>query len=109
MFTWTPEIADPDPYAILHSSQIQDGSNYAAYASADVDRLLDEGRRATDRAERRKSYFAIPKIVHEEEPYTFLFSPEARFAWSRRVHGANPVDFGAMPTFPGLARWWVAK
>ena len=42
---WLPDIADPDPYALLHSTQISAGVNSAGYASKQVDDLLDEARR----------------------------------------------------------------
>jgi peptide/nickel transport system substrate-binding protein len=107
LFRWSADIADPDPYALLHSSQANGGENYAAWVNADADKLLEQGRRTNDRAARKEAYYALHKIVHEEEPYTFLFAPQRFFAWSRRVHGVSPLDLSALPRWPGLAHWWV--
>ena len=106
-FGWLPEIADPDPYGLLHSSMIESGSNYAGYSNPDVDRLLEQGRSATDRKERIKLYNQIHHIVHEDMPYTALYAPYGHYAWSRRIRGVNPADMSGQPRFPGPGRWWI--
>jgi peptide/nickel transport system substrate-binding protein len=106
-YEWVPDIADPDPYVLLHSTQAQSGANYAGYANPAADKLLDEGHQKTDRNERRHVYAALHKIVHDEQPYAFLFSPREQWAWSRRVRGVNPIDIAPPARFPGIARWWV--
>jgi peptide/nickel transport system substrate-binding protein len=106
-FRWSADVPDPDPYALLHSSQVKGGENYVGWVNADADRLLEEGRRQQDRAKRKESYFALHKIIHEEQPFTFLYAPQRYFAWSRRVKGVSPFDLSALPRWPGVARWWV--
>jgi peptide/nickel transport system substrate-binding protein len=106
-YEWVPDIADPDPFVLLHSTQADKGANYAGYANPDVDKLLDEGERLTERNDRRKVYAQLHKILHEEQPYTFLYSPREQWAWSRRLRGVNPIDIGALARFPGITRWWV--
>ena len=107
-YQWIPDIADPDPYVLLHSTQAKNGANYAGWANAEADKLLDAGHRSADRADRKKVYQALHAIVHAEEPYTFLYVPHAHYAWNRRVHQVNPNDVTGLPRFPGVARWWVA-
>jgi peptide/nickel transport system substrate-binding protein len=109
LFSWLPDIPDPDPYALLHSTQISVGANYAGFASPEVDTLLDEARRATDPKERRAVYAKIHAIVADEMPYTPLFSPYGHYAWSRRLRGVGVRDLGPQPLAPGIARWWVAQ
>ena len=53
-FGWLPEIPDPDPYNLLHSSQIETGrQNFALYKSVEADALIESAparnqpRRAT--------------------------------------------------------------
>lgn len=109
LFEWVADVADPDPFALLHSSQIGEGANYAGYANPEVDRLLEEGRRSQDRAARKKAYHALHRLVHEDQPYLFLYSPQSHYAWSRRLRNASPLDVGALPRYPGVARWWVIE
>ena len=108
-YAWVPDIADPDPYVLLHSSQADAGANYPGWKNADADKLLDEGRRATERAERKKAYFALHRLVADEQPYTFLYAPQTHFAWNRRVHAVNPIYVADLPRFPGVAKWWVEE
>lgn len=105
---WLPDIPDPDPYALLHSSQINAGPNFAGYVNSDVDRLLDEARAEPDRTARKDRYHQIHRIVHEDQPYTMLYAPYGHYAWSRRLRGVNPRDIGTQPRFPGVANWWLA-
>lgn len=107
LFRWTSDIPDPDPYALLHSSQVNGGENFVGFVNADADRLLEEGRRTQDRNRRKESYFALHRIIHDEQPYSFLWAPQRYYAWSRRVRGVSPQDLSALPRWPGVARWAV--
>jgi peptide/nickel transport system substrate-binding protein len=109
MFQFSADIPDPDPYALLHSTQVNDGQNYAGYISPEADKLLEEGRRTIDRSARKAAYAKLHKLVHEDQPYTFLFAPQSHYAWSRRVKGVSPVDVSSLPRWPGVARWWVER
>jgi peptide/nickel transport system substrate-binding protein len=106
-FGWLPDIPDPDPYPLLHSSQIGSGANFAGLADAVIDDLIEEARRTANREERMALYRDLHARVHELEPYTMLYAPYGHYAWNRRVRGANPSDIGPQPRFPGLARWFV--
>ncbi len=107
-FGWLPDIPDPDPYALLHSSQIDKAPIHAGYANQIVDKLLDDARRTTNRDERKALYHKVHAQVHLDEPYTVLYAEDGRYAWSRRLRGVNPADVGPQPRFPGIARWWIA-
>ncbi len=106
-FGWLPDLPDPDPYALLHSSMIQGGSIHAGYANADVDRLLDEARATSNRDQRKALYYKVHRIIHEEMPYTVIYSDYGHYAYNRRLHGVDPDDLGPTPRFPGVARWWI--
>ena len=106
---WTLDIPDPDPYVLLHSSQVTEGGNFAVYTNSEVDALLVAARHTTDRAKRKESYSAIHRMVHEDEPYTFLYAPQTHYAWARRIHNASAYDASSVPRWPGIAKWWVDK
>jgi peptide/nickel transport system substrate-binding protein len=84
------------------------GTNFAGYASAEVDGLLEEARATTVRDERKALYHKLHRVLHDEMPYTVVYAPYGHYAWSRRVRGVNPHDIGAQPRFPGVARWWIS-
>jgi peptide/nickel transport system substrate-binding protein len=106
-FGWFPDIPDPDPSALLHSSQIKVGQNFAGYADPDVDKLLESAVATSNRDERKALYQKLHAKLAADLPYTVLYAPYSHFAWSRRVHGVSPDDIGPQPRFPGIAGWWV--
>ena len=64
-------LTDPDRATYLQF-YTDGGSNYGSYSNAEVDRLLDEGRAATDPEERKEIYTEIAQIITDEVPYIFL-------------------------------------
>jgi peptide/nickel transport system substrate-binding protein len=106
-FGWFPDIPDPDPSALLHSSQIKVGQNFAGYADPEVDKLLEAAASTSNRDERKALYQKLHARLHVDLPYTVLYAPYTHFAWSRRVHGVSADDIGPQPRFPGIAGWWV--
>jgi len=108
-FGWFPDIPDPDPSALLASSQIKVGQNFAGYSDPDVDKLLEAAVATSNRDERKALYQKLHAKLAADLPYTVLYSPYSHFAWSRRVHGVSPDDIGPQPRFPGIAGWWVER
>ncbi len=72
---WSMGI-DPDAYQIWHSSQIEAGFNFISYSNQEVDKLLVAGRREYDREKRKEIYHRFHQLIHEDQPYTFLFVPD---------------------------------
>jgi peptide/nickel transport system substrate-binding protein len=64
-------ITDPDIYYyIFHSKSVPpDGANRGGYSNPEVDRLLEIGRRETDRSKRAEIYRRVQKIVAHDLPY----------------------------------------
>ncbi|MFP4502767.1 MAG: peptide-binding protein [Candidatus Hydrogenedentota bacterium] len=93
---------DPDPYQVWHSSQAEDGSNYIGFKNPEADALIEEARATFDRDERVKLYEQFHAIVHEEQPYSFLFIPKALLAVDKRIHGITIYPFG-----PDPREWFV--
>ena len=80
---WTMSF-DPDPYQVWHSSGIGNrGSNHICYSNPELDRLIEELRRTFDMKERIRIARRIEAIIHEDQPYTFLYVPDSLVAlWS---------------------------
>ena len=99
---------DPDAYDIWHSSKTgPDELNHVSFRNAEVDALLEAGRRTFDREERRKAYFRVQEILAEEQPYVFLFAPDSLPIVHARFRG---IEIGARGiTAPNLIRWWVPR
>jgi len=98
---------DPDQYDIWHSSKTKPGElNFTRYQNPEVDRLLEEGRHTFDQEKRRQAYFRLQEILAEDQPYTFLFVPDALPAIHKRFRGVKPAAAGIDYNFP---KWYVPK
>ncbi|MBN1587203.1 MAG: peptide-binding protein [Candidatus Omnitrophica bacterium] len=98
---------DPDNYAIWHSSQIGEGKyNFVSYHNAEVDELLVKGRTTFDQEARAACYRRIHEIIHEEQPYMFLFVGDALPIVHARFQGIEPTIAGIGYN---LKDWYVPK
>jgi peptide/nickel transport system substrate-binding protein len=98
---------DPDQFDIWSSTKTKPGElNFIGYKNPQVDALLSEGRHTFDREKRRQAYFKFQEILAEDQPYTFLFVPDALPAISRRFHGIKPAAAGIDYNF---IKWYVPK
>ena len=98
---------DPDQYDIWSSTKTKPGElNFIHYKNPEVDKLLEEGRHTFDREKRRRAYFRLQEILAEDQPYTFLFIPDALPAISRRFRGIKPAPAGIGYNF---TKWYVPK
>ena len=96
---------DPDQFDIWHSSKTGlKELNFVGFANAEVDRLLDEGRSTFDLEKRKNAYFRIQEILAEEQPYVFLFVPEALPVVHNRFRGIEPAPAGITYNF---VKWYV--
>ena len=98
---------DPDVYDIWHSSKTgYKELNFISFRNKRVDELLEKARRTFDREERKRYYFEFQEILAEEQPYTFLYVPDALPIVSSRFRGIKPAPAGISYNF---IRWYVPK
>ena len=98
---------DPDMYDVWHSSKTNPGElNFVGFKNTEVDRLLVEGRGTFDMAKRKQVYFRIQEILAEEQPYTFLYVPDALPVVSARIRGVEPAPAGIGHN---QIKWYVPK
>jgi peptide/nickel transport system substrate-binding protein len=75
---------EQDPYQIWHSSQQGKGSNYVNFNNPQADALIEQARQTLDPDKRNELYHQFHRILHEEQPYTFIYTrPEQRFLAKR--------------------------
>ncbi|MCH5277721.1 MAG: peptide-binding protein [Desulfovibrionaceae bacterium] len=100
-------LDDPDIFDVWHSSAIsENGLNFVHYANAEVDDLLEKARVTVDRAERKAMYDRFQEILHEEQPYLFLYVPYSLPMVQARFRGIEPAPAGITYNFD---RWWVPR
>jgi peptide/nickel transport system substrate-binding protein len=98
---------DPDNYIMWHSSQTGPNQyNFVSYNNPEVDKLLELGRKTFDRKKRQKIYQKVHAILAEDQPYCFLYVPDALPIVAARFHGIKQEKAGIWYNFED---WWVPK
>ena len=98
---------DPDAYDIWHSSKTREGEfNFVSYKNEEVDRLLLLGRKTFDIEKRKKIYHRMHEILVEDQPYTFLYVPDALPVLHKRFKGVEKAPLGIWYDF---IHWYVPK
>jgi peptide/nickel transport system substrate-binding protein len=100
---WQMSTTEPDAYQVWHSSQAANkGSNAISYKNARVDEILEQYRREFDPQKRIQMYKEFQEIIHDEQPYTFLYVSKRVSAVHRRFQGVEVFPDGLRPI-----DWWV--
>jgi peptide/nickel transport system substrate-binding protein len=99
---WQLDLEE-DPYQLWHSSQTgASGSNFVYFASTEADRLIEESRTEFDENKRNALFRRLHRILHEEQPYTFLFNTPSLILVHNRFE--NVIEY---PLQLELLDWWV--
>jgi peptide/nickel transport system substrate-binding protein len=101
---WGGDILE-DPYQLWHSSQIGNrGSNYVGFNNAEADAIIEEARRTMYNDKRNKLYHRLHRILHEEQPYTFLYARPTLRLVDKRFKNVNIHKLGL-----NYRQWYVPK
>jgi len=103
---WTIPL-DPDAYDVWHSGKTApEELNFISYNNPEADEMLEKGRSTFDQKERKKYYDRFQEILAEDQPYTFLYVPEALVIINKRFRGIEPAPIGLEHNF---IKWYVPK
>jgi peptide/nickel transport system substrate-binding protein len=101
---WTGGIVE-DFYRIFHSSQIAGrGSNYVGFRNSEADALMEEIRVTLEEGQMTRLCRRLHQILHEQQPYTFLFTRPALRLVDRRFKNANVHRLGL-----NYLEWYVPR
>ena len=92
---WTAGLI-PDEYQLWHSSQagLKASSNHIGFKSAKADELIEKMRVAFDMKERVRLAHEFHNLLHELQPYTFLFTPDELVGMSSRYKNVRVFPLG---------------
>lgn len=96
-----------DPYEELDTSQIaKTGQNIVQFSDPAMDKAIAQARSTVDDAKRMPLWHHVQRLIHEQQPYTYLFIyKELDFA-RKRIHGTTPTKFvGLNPS----SEWYIPK
>lgn len=92
---WSLGTPPEDPRQIWSSSGAKEkgSSNSIGFANAEIDKIIDQLDYEDDLKKRIALYYRFDAIIHEEQPYTFLFTPKIAFLYRDYLQNVFlPVD-----------------
>lgn len=96
---------ETDPYGFFHSSQIfGHGNNFVGFSNPEVDAIIEEARHTMDEENRYALYHRFHRLIHKEQPYTFLFTRAAFRFFDRRFQNITVHKLGL-----NKYQWYVPK
>ena len=87
----------------FHSSEIG-SNNLTHYSNPEVDRLIDDSMRQPEIAKALPDLLQIQRILHRDQPFTFLWESQRINASNRRLHD---VRSNMLYAFFQLEDWWL--
>jgi peptide/nickel transport system substrate-binding protein len=104
---WGGGAVEDDPQQIFHSGAISGvGDNFVQFSNPQVDAAIDKARTTMDENARMKLWHEVHRLLHEGQPYTFMFADLELDAVDKRFKGVEPTKFGLMLT---KNEWYVPK
>jgi len=82
---WWRAPVDPDVLAYFHSNAVDKGNNIPGYSNPAMDKLLEDGRKASTEEDRVKIYNEMQALAAEELPYLFLWNPSIALATQKSL------------------------
>ncbi len=104
LLSWSMPLVQ-DPYQLWHSTQAEKGSNFVGFRDAEADQLMEEARLEFDADRRARIYKRFQRIIHEEQPYTFLFTLPSLTAVAARFGNVQDYRLGLDPTEWTVRPW----
>lgn len=80
--------------------------NYPAYCNPRADELVRRALTTLDREEAKPFWDQYQQIIHQDQPYTFLYYLTERLGVSRRMQG---VEADARGHLISVADWWIPE
>lgn len=100
---WSSGIED-DIYQMFDSSQmIAGGDDFMSYKNPDLDAAIEQARKTVDEAARMVLWHKAHAILHEDQPYTFLFFSKSLRFIDARIDNLQLIKLGMNP----LEEWFV--
>ncbi|MBI3935118.1 MAG: hypothetical protein HY316_10540 [Acidobacteria bacterium] len=86
---WSGEVEE-DPHQLWHSSQSENrGWNMAGFKNAAADRLIEQSKSTMGGAERRKLFFQLQRILHDQQPVLFFYGGPDLGIYDKRYRGVK--------------------
>lgn len=104
---WWSTPADPDVLPYYASASAASGYNIPGYKNAKLDKLLEDGRKASGALARKRVYNEAQTLMANELPYLYLWYPQLIIVKNQRLQGMRGITQAA--DFQYANEWYVTK
>lgn len=95
-----------NPLDTFSTEAIEGQYNYPSYSNPVADSLMNQALVTLDRADAKPLWDRYAEIIHQDQPYTFLYYLEERLGVSNRLRG---VEADARGHLISSAEWWIPE
>lgn len=97
-----------DPHQLWHSSQadVPKGSNRVGFRNAKADALIEQLRVTLDLQKRTEMLREFHRIIHEEQPYSFVYVRKAPYCYRKGLEG---VVYAKERPIANVLPWWSTR
>lgn len=97
-----------DPFQVWHSSQVDvpKGSNRVGFRNKQADAIIEELRVTLDVAKRTELLRAFNRILHEEQPYSFMLQQKVPYCHRNTIQN---VIYAKERPLNDIMPWWSAQ
>jgi peptide/nickel transport system substrate-binding protein len=101
-------VVEEDPQQIFHSDSIKGvGDNYVSYSSKKLDELIDKARTVVKDEDRMPLWHQVHRILHEDQPYTFLMADQELTVLASRIRNVQPAKGSGDQGLTPRTEWYV--
>lgn len=116
MYAWALSAPPDDPRQLWSSAGAKQkgSSNVIGFANAEVDQIINQLQYEYDPEKRKKLYHRFDAIIHDEAPYTFLYTPKNLLVYREYLKGVfvplqrQDLIPGADVGEPDLRTYWLS-
>lgn len=98
-----------DPFSFWHSSErFYPGLNIALFNSKKADGLIESIRQNLDEGSRKEQFYELQKVISDEIPAIFLYSPFYLYLSGKNIRGIEPGSISEpSERFIGAPKWYL--
>ncbi|HEY7472902.1 MAG TPA: peptide-binding protein [Gemmatimonadota bacterium] len=95
-----------NPTDLFSTEAIEGKYNYPSYSNPEADSLMTKALVTLNREDAKPLWIRYSEIIHEDQPYTFLYYLQERLGVSNRL---RDVEADARGHLISAAQWWIPE